>query len=338
MRAVSFSPTVGDADGASRVPVLIVNGFLGSGKTTLLNRLLSEETAGRAGALVNDFGAINIDAALAAAISDNVVMLTNGCVCCTINGDLKRGVERLLAMEPGVDRIVVETTGLADPLPVGLTFLCTDPRQRTTLESVITIVDCANFVLDLCTADAAMAQIVYGDVIVLNKTDLASPARVDEIEQRIAMIKPRARVLHSVQARVPLPAISMPLSWCETGLQCDAIALERKHLLADGFVAHAFRFDGLLSPSRFQRFLDREMPAVVFRAKGLVRFEGVGQRYVFQLCGSRAAFSPLPERVACAADTDNQFVFIGRGLERTTVLAGLEHCLTDGRRDGIAAA
>ena len=135
--------------GDTRTPVTVITGFLGAGKTTLVNHLLAARELGRVAALVNDFGAINIDAALVSTVADEIVQLTNGCVCCSINGDLYGSVEQILALDDPVDRIVVETTGLADPLPVGLTFLQTDLRERTCLDAVITVVDCANFALDL---------------------------------------------------------------------------------------------------------------------------------------------------------------------------------------------
>jgi G3E family GTPase len=162
---------------SERVPATIVTGFLGSGKTTLINHLLSHGGLGRVAALVNDFGAIDIDAALVSEVADEVIQLSNGCICCTINGDLYAAVERVLALTPPVDRIVIETTGLADPLPVGLTLLQTDLKSRCLLEAVVTVVDCANFALDLFAADAAMAQIVHADIVILNKNDLVDEDR-----------------------------------------------------------------------------------------------------------------------------------------------------------------
>lgn len=187
----------------TRTPVTVITGFLGAGKTTLLNHLLSAGELGRVAALVNDFGAINIDAALVSTVADEVVELTNGCVCCSINGDLYGAVQRILALADPVDRIVVETTGLADPLPVGLTFLQTDLRERTSLDAVITVVDCANFALDLFASGPALAQIVHGDFIILNKADLVASEDREALERRIRIIKPRARTLTACQGCVP---------------------------------------------------------------------------------------------------------------------------------------
>lgn len=307
------------------IPVTVVTGFLGSGKTTLLNRLLVDGGLGRVAALVNDFGAIDIDAALVAEVADEVVQLSNGCICCTINGDLLAAVEKTLSVSPAVDRIVVETTGLADPLPVGLTFLQTELRSRCTLEAMVTVVDCANFALDLFDAGAAMAQIVHGDVIVLNKSDLVTPERIRELENRIALIKPRARRIVASYGRVPMAALvsvsdEPPLTAFAAAGRSDGHA--HLHLADDGFEAHAFALDGPISAAGFQAWLDEGLPESVFRAKGILRFDGPEQLYLFQFCGGRASFEPF---VGAAGNPG--LVFIGRGIDEASI-ARRVHALT----------
>lgn len=189
------------------LPVTIITGFLGSGKTTLLNYILSNQQGLKTAVLVNEFGEIGIDNELIIATEDDMVELSNGCVCCTINEDLIQAVYKVLEREDKVDYLVVETTGLADPLPVALTFLGTELRDMTRLDSIVTMVDCENFSLDLFNSQAAQSQITYGDIIVLNKTDLVDEADVDSLEVRLRDMKEGARILRTSKSQVPLPLI-----------------------------------------------------------------------------------------------------------------------------------
>lgn len=191
------------------MPVTIITGFLGSGKTTLLNHILSNQQGIKTAVLVNEFGEIGIDNELIINTDEDntMVELSNGCVCCTINEDLVNAVYKVLERSEKVDYMVVETTGLADPLPVALTFLSTELRDMTRLDSIVTLVDCANFSLDLFNSQAANSQIVYGDIIVLNKTDLVDEADVDLLEIRIRDMKKDARILRTHNSQVPLPLI-----------------------------------------------------------------------------------------------------------------------------------
>jgi G3E family GTPase len=298
--------------------VTVITGFLGAGKTTLVNHLLAAGELGRVAALVNDFGAINIDAMLVSALADEVVQLTNGCICCSINGDLYGSVERILALEDPVDRIVVETTGLADPLPVGLTFLQTDLRKRTCLDAVITVVDCANFALDLFDSGPALAQIAHGDFIVLNKRDLVAREHLESLQRRIGIIKPHARTIGATHGQVPPEVIFDP--HMPTGCESQPGNADDH---AHRFRAETFRDDRSLSSTRFQAWLDDGLPSGVFRAKGLVRFHEVDGLYLFQLCGARAAF----ERAQTAVDVEGvELVFIGPDIDRAELARLLEDC------------
>lgn len=195
------------SENKSGLPVTIITGFLGSGKTTLLNHILSNQEGLKTAVLVNEFGEIGIDNELIVTTDDNMVELSNGCVCCTINEDLVNAVHKILEREDKIDYLVVETTGLADPLPVALTFLGTELRDMTRLDSIVTVVDCANYSLDLFNSEAAYSQIAYGDIILLNKTDLVDEADVDSLEVRIRDIKDGARILRTEKSQVPLPLL-----------------------------------------------------------------------------------------------------------------------------------
>ncbi|BBD61991.1 hypothetical protein NIES2109_48280 [Nostoc sp. HK-01] len=191
------------------LPVTIITGFLGSGKTTLLNHILTNQQGLKTAVLVNEFGEIGIDNELIISTDENnnMVELSNGCICCTINNDLVDAVYKVLEREEKLDYLVVETTGLADPLPVALTFLGTELRDLTRLDSIITVVDAANYSLDLFNSQAAYSQIAYGDVILLNKTDLVDEATVTQLEKKINEVKEGARILRTQRSQVPLALI-----------------------------------------------------------------------------------------------------------------------------------
>ena len=189
------------------LPVTIITGFLGSGKTTLLNHILTNQQGVKTAVLVNEFGEIGIDNELIVSTSEDMVELSNGCICCTINNDLLEAVYKILERQDGIDYLVVETTGLADPLPVALTFLGTELRDLTRLDSIVTVVDSENFSLDLFNSQAAYSQITYGDIILLNKADLVPEDKLTDLENRIREMKEGARILRTVNSEVPLPVI-----------------------------------------------------------------------------------------------------------------------------------
>ena len=192
------------APASSGVPVTILSGFLGAGKTTLLNHILTNQQGVKTAVLVNEFGEIGIDNDLVVTTGEDMVELSNGCICCSINGELMEAVERIMERPDPLDYIVVETTGLADPLPVAMTFLGSELRDQTRLDSIITLIDAENFDDSVLETEVGRAQVIYGDILLLNKCDLVSEERLETVEQQLRAVKNDARILRSVNGDVPL--------------------------------------------------------------------------------------------------------------------------------------
>ena len=350
----TFTPAAMDATKRG-LPVTIITGFLGSGKTTLLNYILTNQEGLKTAVLVNEFGEIGIDNELIVSTDESMVELNNGCICCTINEDLVNAVYKILEREDKIDYLVVETTGLADPLPVALTFLGTELREMTRLDSIVTMVDCANFSLDLFNSEAALSQIQYGDVIVLNKTDLVDEADVDALEVRVKDLKQDARILRTQKSQVSLPLI-LSVGLFESDKYFDQIdSAEDKHehhhhdhdehhhhdhdhdhhdhdhvhdhhshhLENDGFSSISFQFDRPLAIRKFQYFLDNQLPENVFRAKGILWFDESPQRHIFHLSGKRFTL----EDEEWQGEKKNQLVLIGQNLDKEKLRQQIENCV-----------
>src|SRR5918995_3231444 len=193
---------------SDKVPVTVLTGYLGAGKTTLLNRILSEPHGQKFAVIVNEFGEIGIDNDLVVGADEEVFEMNNGCICCTVRGDLVRIIEGLMRRKGKFDGIIVETTGLADPAPVAQTFFVDENvGRKTKLDAVVTVADAMWLKDRLKDAPEAKNQIAFADVILLNKTDLVSPEDLQEIEARIRGINPYARLHRTERARIALPEV-----------------------------------------------------------------------------------------------------------------------------------
>jgi G3E family GTPase len=328
------------------MPVTIITGFLGSGKTTLLNQILKNKQDLKVAVLVNEFGDINIDSQLLVSVDQDMLELSNGCICCTINDGLVDAVYRVLEREERIDYLVIETTGVADPLPIILTFLGTELRDLTNLDSIITLVDAEAFTLNHFDSEAALKQITYGDIILLNKTDLATPEKIQEVENYIYSVKEGARILHTQYGEVALPLI-LGLGLTPTDeYSTDDIDNHHEdehhhhdhkdhehehhhhdhhshHLENDGFISVSFESDRPFDVHKFESFLTEDMPNNIFRAKGILWFSDSELRHIFQLSGPRYQLYAEEWRTV----PKNQVVFIGRGLDKKQIYTQLNNCL-----------
>ena len=193
---------------SNKVPVTILTGFLGSGKTTLLNRILSEQHGKRIAVIENEFGEVGIDQALVINAEEEIFEMANGCICCTVRGDLIRVLGNLMKRRDKFDYVVVETTGLADPGPVAQTFFMDDEiSSEFSLDGIITLVDTFHINQQLGRSDESTQQIAFADVIVLNKTDLVKDTELDKLETRLREMNKMAKFIRSEMANVPINSV-----------------------------------------------------------------------------------------------------------------------------------
>ena len=326
------SPAFATGSSETRLPVTVVTGFLGSGKTTLVKHILTNQQGLRTAVIVNEFGDIGIDSELVVADDDDMVELENGCICCSINSNFVDAIFRILNRDRKVDYLVVETTGLADPLPVVLTFLRSELRTSMRVDSIVTVADAASFCLELFESKAARNQLVYGDVILLNKCDLVDAERLHALEGTIRAVKSGARIVRTVQSQVSLPLVlDVGLFQSDRFFAAEEHPAHRHetahgnahdHVTADGFESLSFQSDQPFAVHKFQDFLE-QLPDNVYRAKGLLWIDESETRYVFHLVAKRFSLDESPRD----GPMKNKLVLIGRQLDRERLRGQLEACL-----------
>jgi G3E family GTPase len=313
-------------------PVTVLTGYLGAGKTTLLNRILSEQHGKKYAVIVNEFGEIGIDNDLIVDADEEVFEMNNGCICCTVRGDLIRIIEGLMRRKDRFDAILIETTGLADPAPVAQTFFVDeDVRAKTKLDAIVTVVDAKHLLAELDQAHEAQEQLAFADIVILNKTDLASEENLNAIETRIRSINPTAAIQRSTRCDVPLDSVLG-----RSAFDLDRI-LEVEPDFLDGdhdheHDAHVTSFSLVtqepVDPQKFFPWIQtiaQKFGVDMLRMKGILALKDDKDRYVVQgvhmlLEGDhQRPWKQGEERVS-------RLVFIGRNLPKDLIEDGFRKC------------
>src|SRR6266545_3729793 len=349
---------------SDKIPVTVLTGYLGAGKTTLLNRILSEPHGQKFAVIVNEFGEIGIDNDLIVGADEEVFEMNNGCICCTVRGDLVRIIDGLMRRKGKFDAIIVETTGLADPAPVAQTFFMDENvGRRTKLDAVVTVAD-ARWLKDrLKDAPEAKNQIAFADVILINKADLVKPEELAEVEARIRGINPYARLHTTERCRIPLPEVLGRNAFdLDRILEIEPEFLEAahhhehdhdhghdhhhhghghddkhdhghhhgglKHYHDEDMQSVSLSTDKPLNPDKFfpwvQDLVQKEGPSIL-RCKGILSFKDDDARFVFQ--GVHMILDGDHQRPWQPGEKrESRIIFIGRKLPEDKIREGFESC------------
>jgi G3E family GTPase len=318
---------------SAQVPVTVLTGYLGAGKTTLLNRILSEQHGKKYAVIVNEFGELGVDNDLVVNADEEVFEMNNGCICCTVRGDLIRIIAGRRKRKDKFDGILVETTGLADPGPVAQTFFTDeDVKARTRLDAIVTVIDAKHFFGQLEQGAEAEQQVAFADVILLNKTDLVSTDELKTVEDRIRGINRYARIHQTQKSQIGLDAI-LDKGAFDLGrileFEPDFLHSGHDHHHEDEVRSLSITADRPVDPDKFQKWMGALLQIKggdIFRSKGILAIDGAPRRYVYQgvhMMMDSDWGTPWKD----GEKRSSKLVFIGRSLDGDNLQRGFDDCL-----------